>query len=368
MVSERFGAWLTFAAIILGLSFALSTSSLSFTDAAIIGTAGIVISHFFLHRDWYWPLHRKDQRVVLYFAGIVTLGALFLPANNAEFAGITLYLLGFFFVVRYLKHLEYDKVILRAYAIAGFISALYGATWWLYWSTDGERFGFIFDDPNVYGAFLVPASLFFLWRALAKNPRTGYRMANVFAISVVYSAILLTLSRGVWIQLIVASSALVALLFFARQLDKTSYKLMGAGILTVIVGGLFIGTSIQQLVINKLAEADEVRLENFSYAIEAISDFSTHQFLVGYGNGSYEQFSPHQFEAHNTYLRLLFENGIFGFILFLFLIAGVFYKNREQFLRPDTAILLCSLLGILTHSLVIDTLHWRHLWLIVGLL
>ncbi len=368
MLQERLTTLLPPVVTLLGLSFAFSNSSFSFTDVAIIATAGLVCIHWLHSHDWYWPLHRKDQRVALYFATIITLGIIFLPFDDRFFGPITLYLVGVYFVARYATHLGYRDTILKAYVVGAFFSALYGITWWLFFNDVASRYRFLFDDPNVYGAFLVPATLFFMWRVLAQGGDVGYRTLNLLGASVTYSALILTLSRGAWLQAGVSLGVLLAIMFFAKQFDRASYKVLGSGVVIVLFGGLLMSSTLSEYMLNRQSNSDLHRIENFNYALSAISDFSTHQFIVGYGSGSYEQFSINAFAAHNTYIRLLFENGFLGLGLFGFLIVGVVYKNRHEFYKPTMAVLLAALAGILVHGLVIDTLHWRHLWLILGLL
>ena len=368
MDAGRLKQWLSLTSVVLGLSYAFSTTTFAVTDVALSVSALLVVAHWYVSRDWYWPLRRKDQRVALYFGLIVVLGALFLPYDDLVFGLITLYLIGSFFVVRYLRELGLAEAIVKGYVIGAFGSALYGVTWWLWWHEPRERYQFVFDDPNVYGAFLVPATLFFMWRVLAKQTDVSYRTINLLGASITYSALILTLSRGAWLQAGVALGVLLLIMLIGRQFDRASYKVLTAGIALIIVGGIVTSASLSELMISRYSSSDASRIDNLYHATETISDLSLHQFAIGLGNGSYERFSIDGFAAHNTYLRVLFENGLIGLGLFLFLILGVVYKNRREFHKPLPAVLLASLAGIVVHSLVIDTLHWRHLWLIFGLL
>ena len=368
MLQERMTVLLPPVITLLGVSFAFSNTSFSLTDVAIVFAAGLVFIDWFRKHDWYWPLHRKAQRVALYFAAIIVLGIIFLPFDDIAFGLITLYLVGVYFVARYATHLGYRSTILKLYTVGAFFSALYGITWWLWVHEVGERYRFFFDDPNVYGAFLVPATLFFMWRVLAKDTMVGYRTLNLLGASVLYSALLLTLSRGAWLQAGISLGIVLLIMFFTKQFDRASYKVLGSGVVVILIGGLLMSGTLTEHMLKRQSNSDYHRIENYSYALETISQFSTHRFIVGYGNGSYEQFSIDAFAAHNTYIRLLFENGFLGLGLFGFLIVGAVFKNRREFHKPDIAILLASLAGILVHGLFIDTLHWRHLWLILGLL
>jgi len=52
------------------------------------------------------------------------------------------------------------------------------------------------------------------------------------------------------------------------------------------------------------------------------------------------------------------------------LMMGTFYRALAEVDKPyglSAKVLLACLAGLALNSLVIDTLHWRHLWLILAL-
>jgi ABC-type xylose transport system permease subunit len=65
---------------------------------------------------------------------------------------------------------------------------------------------------------------------------------------------------------------------------------------------------------------------------------------------------------------------VLGFIVLVGLLYGTFgMALRNAFAGRDTygigsAALLASWCGILANSTFVDTLHWRHLWLVAGLI
>jgi O-antigen ligase len=106
----------------------------------------------------------------------------------------------------------------------------------------------------------------------------------------------------------------------------------------------------------------------------------------GIGPGQFEIVSPAYERAlfsekliltpssHNTYLRVLAENGLIGFIILFIGLLLIFWNSVlaashsiKHNSMADAAWLYSCLSGILAESVVIDTLHWRHLWIIAGL-
>jgi O-antigen ligase len=107
--------------------------------------------------------------------------------------------------------------------------------------------------------------------------------------------------------------------------------------------------------------------------------FSTHEAAIkaslknplGIGPGQSEEYF--NYATHNVYLRVLTENGFVGFIgyfgfLLLTLIQAAIrsFKTRGE-LSNHYALALAALIGILLNSLVIDSLHWRHMWFLAAI-
>jgi O-antigen ligase len=78
--------------------------------------------------------------------------------------------------------------------------------------------------------------------------------------------------------------------------------------------------------------------------------------------------------THSLYLRVLAEQGWLGITALLMLIATIIVFllrvirfPSSPFQRSLATIVLASLIAILANSFFIDTLHWRHFWLLLGL-
>jgi O-antigen ligase len=82
----------------------------------------------------------------------------------------------------------------------------------------------------------------------------------------------------------------------------------------------------------------------------------------------------HPVETHSTYVRVLVEQGYLGLAVWIVLIlATLVLAMRNAVIGRDTwgvgsAALLGAWCGLLFNSAVVDTLHWRHLWLVAALI
>lgn len=174
-----------------------------------------------------------------------------------------------------------------------------------------------------------------------------------------FLGVLTSLSRGAWANLCVA--------LLAWWLLRPRKRIWLPPVFLLLIGG--VGISIAAIPDNPIAQRlglmpyDEDR---FSTQIEALS--LALAMPLGYGPGLSEV--RLSYATHNTYVRFLAEVGWLG-LFFWLLILGVsliwalFQGLKQRSLWHE--VYFVALLGIAVESLVIDTLHWRHLWLLLGL-
>ncbi len=109
------------------------------------------------------------------------------------------------------------------------------------------------------------------------------------------------------------------------------------------------------------------------------SRFSTQKeaFIVGLKNplgiGPGQSEYIFQIAPHSLYARIITENGILSLVLFIFFLsisirkAFQSYKQSYDEISVYFLIICASLIGLTFNSVFIDTLHWRHFWLILAL-
>ena len=71
--------------------------------------------------------------------------------------------------------------------------------------------------------------------------------------------------------------------------------------------------------------------------------------------------------AHNTYLRVLVESGIIGFLAFMAFIVSLLVIAIRSLARDNWEWPLAFVL-VLVAGLAIDTLHWRELWVLAAVI
>jgi hypothetical protein len=107
---------------------------------------------------------------------------------------------------------------------------------------------------------------------------------------------------------------------------------------------------------------DSVRFARQAAGVEA---GLTHVFGIGPGQ---------LFHAHSLYARTLGEYGIPGFIsllaCFFIVFASVSLRAMQETSKPyglSPRVMCACFAGLLMNSLVIDTIHWRHFWVVFAL-
>jgi hypothetical protein len=250
--------------------------------------------------------------------------------------------------------------LLRGYEVAALVSAFLGVLAFLrvpglealLWG-DARVLAF-FKDPNVFGAFLVPAFIL----ALARWEQEGKR--RLWTILLLYLGILFSLSRGAWVN-----AAISLLGWWLLRPWKRIWVFM-AFVLLIVFTAVYTFVSPDNLVVQRLG-LTSYDTDRFSTQEQALR--LALERPLGYGPGL--SLILLSYATHNTYVHLLFEVGWIGFgvwflLMGLSLVWAIYQALRRRSLWHE--IYFASLLGILVESLVIDTLHWRHLWLLVGLI
>lgn len=237
----------------------------------------------------------------------------------------------------------------------------------------GGRIKGFFKDPNVFAPFLVVAFVFALvifaesWdrRAMLRQALVAL-MAGAALWGVVFAY-----SRAAWASLVLT----VAIFWGLRVLDSPRNLLKTLALLLVLVP---VALSFQP---ESLISDDSLFFERIQPQAYDEDRFATQEQgfvramqspLVGHGPGMTNQ--ELNYAIHNSYLRVLFENGIIGMIPFVLLLVGAVGLSLRASLTASTpferrvaAAIAACMIGTLGNSVVIDSVHWRHLWMLIGL-
>ena len=258
-------------------------------------------------------------------------------------------------------------------ALVGYFALLPGA-YELF--TKFDRASGTFKDPNVLGPFLIAPILYLLHVALK---RSALRMVVPVSVAALLSlTVLLTFSRGAWMNLAIAVTVYgyLALLTSARASARLKIgAMLMAGILFAagLVAVALTSDTISNMFVERanLAMSYDVGSEGrFGGQEKAIDLIVEHPLGIGA-----QQFTTrhHPEEVHNVYLSVLLNagwlgGGIYWILVALTLTLGIRHAMRATETRPLFLVAYAAFVGVALEGLIVDTDHWRHFYLLMAII
>jgi hypothetical protein len=231
-----------------------------------------------------------------------------------------------------------------------------------------------FKDPNVFGPFLVLPTLIVLQRIMFGSLR-GLAPDLAVAMTLV-AAIFLSFSRGAWGHL---AASLLIMLFLSYVTTRSSIERMRIAVVTVLGGFLTVVFIIGLLSLDQVADLFKERASLVQdYDAGQMGRFGRHilgamlalDHPFGIGPLQFKNYFPE--DPHNSFLDSFMAGGWLGGATFLVLVLVTLWVGlRSAFARTPwqaTAIAAYgAFVGEVGESYVIDVQHWRHYYLIIGL-
>lgn len=239
------------------------------------------------------------------------------------------------------------------------------------WLFEAGRPKAFFKDPNVLGPYLVPAVLAFLYQAA--QGRSLSKLVYVGCALLCALGVIATASRGAWVNLAIAVAVYTLL-------GRTKATIVVLAVATVsLVLALVAGAGVLSASAPDLLElfAERTQLQGYD-ADRFLAARRTWELglrnPLGVGPGEIvSNMGLAGMDPHNTYARIWAENGPAALLLFLLIIGATCFCAFRAWFRSSgsgggaLAVALALLMGVLVNAAVVDAVHWRHLWVIVGL-
>jgi O-antigen ligase len=238
-----------------------------------------------------------------------------------------------------------------------------------------DRAAGAFKDPNVFGPFLVLPAIFMLQKLLAGRSAA----MPVYAAILIYltAGILLSFSRGAWGLFVVTGILIVGALYLQSRSNLFRLRIMMMSIIAVVLLAIALMVAIQ---LPGVAELFETRAQLVQeYDASRLGRFA--RFGIGFqmamenplGIGPLEFGQILGEDTHNIWLKALLDYSWLGFAAYLTLIvltlAGGFrilFRNRPW--QPFLITAYVVFVGHVLLGTVIDTNHWRHFYLLLGMI
>lgn len=320
-------------------------------------------------------------QALLFFVSLPSLFSSSTPTYSIFYLGVTSLMYFYSYIGVYCaSRWERFRLLISAYVYGAIIStsiAVFSYTTQTSIMDIDNKYGRLqgyFKDPNVLGPYLIPAVLILLFcpQAIYSKSSKASVAFRSFAVVILTSGIYLSFSRAAWLNLLVALGS------YGLIMARGNPRVVIALIVSLVGGAFFLALGGS----NWIIDADPTGLlrlrvglqdydqDRFATQSEAIHQSFTRLF-VGHGTGTSETLL--QYATHSSYIRMLFETGLLGFILFGALLGGATLRSYLIACRSSTvhrraaAVISSSLIGIALNSVFIDSVHWRHMWFLVGI-
>lgn len=260
-------------------------------------------------------------------------------------------------------------VITATLGIIGYFSLLPGSeVFTLYDRAKGA-----FQDPNVFGPFLIAPSLYLIHSMLTGKVATFPLKA--ISLAIITIGVLLSFSRAAWALFLFSAMMMVLVMFIKERSGAFRLKViaLALGGLIFAVFAIAIALQIPQ-VADLLASRTSLAQE---YDSGHLGRFDRHK--IGFLNAMSEPLGigPMVFgktwgeDEHNIWLKSLTSYGWLGFVTYVGLVWTTIWFGFRYLLRdrPWQPYLMIAWITICGHELignVIDTDHWRHHFVLFG--
>ncbi len=237
-----------------------------------------------------------------------------------------------------------------------------------------ERASGPFKDPNVLGTYLVFPFVALILGFVLGNRR--FFLYRAMALFVVAAAIFLSFSRGAWGVAAAAAGMAVLLAFITSRSNLERGRIIVAALAAVIVLALLLA------VILSVPDVRDLFLQRFaleqSYDVQSGGRFDNQlkslPMLLELPNG----FGPYQFryrfpeDPHNVFINGFASYGWLGGLSYIALnLITVIIGWRAVFMRSSVQPMLIAcwscLFCLILQGFTIDTDHWRHYYVLLGM-
>lgn len=261
-------------------------------------------------------------------------------------------------------------VIASLAGIAGYLRLTPGELFTLYGRAAGT-----FKDPNVFGAYLVLPALFCLQSVV--SDRFGRSLRSTILLGIITLALLLAFSRAAWGLLALTAAFMLLLMMLTSQTNRQRSRIVVMAIAALVAVALVLMILLQFDFIRDMFEQrasfdqkyDEGRFGRFGRHL--LGAQMALDLPLGIGPLQFNKFFPE--DTHNSFLNAFMSGGwisgvVYPALVFTTALIGFRYIfARTPWQRPYLAV-FSAYLGTVGEAFIIDTDHWRHFWLMLGLM
>ena len=320
--------------------------------------------------------------VVWLLGGLLTLVQVGDQENTIQYAGTSIYLgtAGIMFACLFSEgDLTRLGILRRAYLLAALLATLAGYLGFFHLVPgsqiflDNERVSATFKDPNVYGPFLIFPLLLLIVGFMTR----GIRIGGLIIVAALLGGLFLSFSRGAWLHFALSLAVAVALLFAVSPSQRMRNRIVlltaGAGIvITLLVIALSSIESVRDMLLVRAQAIQPYDVGpggRFWFQQLALTQILEHPN----GLGPFEFSRIFGGQQHDVYMQGFLVYGWLGGAAYMTLVLVTLVIGIRAVLisTPWQYYLLAAyaaFVGEVVEGFVVDTDHWRHFFLLLGLI
>ena len=231
-----------------------------------------------------------------------------------------------------------------------------------------------FKDPNVLSTFLLSPAIFLIQGFLLGTQK--WRAVSAISLLIILAGIFLAFSRGAWMNFLLCSLLLVCVSYVVAESKKVRARIVILVLVGVIAGAILLAIllsipQVRDLFLQRaslLQEYDAGETGRFGTQLRSIPLLLERPF--GFGPTFFRQVFGQ--DPHNVYMNAFASYGWLGGFSYLLLCLStiaVGWKvmfTRTPWQHAGIAVFL-PLFTTMLQGVQIDTDHWRHFYVLVGL-
>lgn len=270
-------------------------------------------------------------------------------------------------------------LIFNAWAFAAVITSLLGILGYFHAFPGSEVFTLYdrakgaFQDPNVFGPFLVPPSLYLVHGILTGKLKAAPIKAA--ALLILALGVFLSFSRAAWGLFLLAIVLLIFVMLLKERSGAFRLRILVLSLAAII---MMVASLLIALQFPKVSDLFSTRAQLVQqYDGEHLGRFDRHR--IGFtmmmerplGIGPLVFGSIFTEDEHNIWLKTLTTYGWLGFVIYISMLCWTLYLGFRNLLkdRPWQPYIMIASIAVLGHATignVIDIDHWRHVYLLFG--
>ena len=231
-----------------------------------------------------------------------------------------------------------------------------------------------FKDPNIFGPFLILPLLMIAERFLAGVFKLRYIVCGC----IILFGLLLAFSRAAWGNFAISAFAMFVLMILTRPDARSRRRIvmmgLGAvGAIALLVAVLVSIEDVREMFLQRatLLQAYDTGTEGSRFNIQ---QRSIEEILVNpNGMGPWVFAVQYGLVSHNSYLGTFLNHGWLGGIAYIALTLSTLVVGYRAVITrtpwQDLSIpVYATYFGLCLESAIVDTDHWRHYYLLVGVI